>query len=83
MTIRGVIEQLMSRESREADVQSSVDETEGIDSGYGTSDAAEHIEDDDSGITRPLGVSNEDWRVYEVVNEALVEFNIKFKAMWA
>jgi hypothetical protein len=35
------------------------------------------------GFARPSGVSNKDWRVYEVVNAALTDFEAKFKAMWA
>jgi len=40
-------------------------------------------DDGTPGFVRPSGVSNKDWRVYEVVNEALMEFEVKFKAMWA
>jgi hypothetical protein len=88
MTIRGVIEQLLLRASQEADVQSHAEEEGlGIDSGYGPSDPAEgdegHDGDDRPGITRPSRVNDADWRVYQVLNEALTEFDAKFKAMWA
>ena len=32
---------------------------------------------------RPAGVSDRDWKVYEVVNAVTVEFDEKFRAMWA
>lgn len=34
-------------------------------------------------MKRPRGVSNGDWKVYEVVSAAREEFTVKFKAMWA
>jgi hypothetical protein len=34
-------------------------------------------------MKRPPGVSNADWRVYEVVSAAREEFMLKFKAIWA
>jgi hypothetical protein len=92
MTIRGVIEQLLLRVSaEESDHLTSPDGGEGgeIDSGYGASDPAEMEEGDGDedgekdGFKRPSGVSDKDWRVYEVVDEALTEFHAKFKAMWA
>jgi len=87
MTIRGVLEQLLLRASQE---NSSVDGSDAgidVDSGYGGSDPAERDkgEDDGSspGFSRPVGVSDKDWRVYEIVNEALMEFDVKYRAMWA
>lgn len=34
-------------------------------------------------IPRPSGVSDADWRVYEVVSGAHAEFDVKYRAMWA
>jgi len=34
-------------------------------------------------MKRPIGVSNADWKVYEVVSAAREEFMVKFKATWA
>ena len=66
---------------------------EDIDSGYGTFDPSEEDRDDDNdevddeeasgGFKRPSGVTERDWRVYEVVEAAASEFGAKFRAMWA
>lgn len=40
-------------------------------------------EDSDSELTRPAGVSDEDWGVYKVINAVTVEFEEKFRAIWA
>ena len=68
-----------------------------MDSGYGTlvdsnlpGDEGD-IEDGKPGdaeaedylMKRPIGVSNADWKVYEVVSAAREEFMVKFRAMWA
>jgi hypothetical protein len=91
MTIRGALEQLLLKaSSAEPDVQESVGDTED-DSGYvGTASSIDLGEaDDEEGVSdnsnfkRPQGVGDADWRVYEVVDKALREFNAKFKAMWA
>lgn len=92
LTIRGAVEQLLLNASQET---ASSDEDEAdteTDSGYGGSadsparDTADDNDDDDiteSGFTRPTGASDKDWRVYQVINEALTEFDVKYKAMWA
>ncbi|KAF8636971.1 hypothetical protein AX17_003132 [Amanita inopinata Kibby_2008] len=67
-----------------------------LDSGYGTLESGNWPDGDDEGeggtaadseqsylISRPPGVSNADWKVYEVVSAAREEFFDKFKAMWA
>lgn len=89
MTIRGVVEQLLSRASQDTSVDGSEAGVE-TDSGYaGSTDPAERDTGDDddesgaSGFTRPVGVSDKDWRVYQVMNEALAEFDVKYRAMWA
>ena len=67
------------------------DEASELDSGYGTmsagADPAEVDMDAEGGeqgeFKRPAGVSNRDWRVYEVLNGVTLEFDEKFRAMWA
>lgn len=89
MTIRNVLEQLLIKASREASqADDSVDEDLEIDSGYGTLDPAENDLEEgqgssDDGFKRPKGVIDLDWKVYEVVDGALREFEEKYKAMWA
>jgi hypothetical protein len=82
-----------SKEAASADSPST--ELEDIDSGYGTLDpaeterddpAAEDDDEDDSesgAFHRPVGVTDSDWRVYDVVRAATSEFEKKFRAMWA
>ena len=80
-TVRGAIEQLLMKASKEAadDVE---DDLPDADSGFGELD-----EDDAQGTTptfsRPRGVTDKDWRVYEVLDEMLRELHEKFKAIWA
>lgn len=88
MTIRNVLEQLLLKASKEATrAEPEVDEDLEVDSGYGSFDPAEADGDDndESGASfkRPKGVSDLDWKVYEVVDGALREFEEKYKAMWA
>lgn len=61
-----------------------------VDSGYHTLDPTEmdDVEDlEDEGVAgefkRPKGVSDRDWKVYEVINAVVNEFETKFRAMWA
>ncbi|KAH8110039.1 hypothetical protein DFH11DRAFT_1806074 [Phellopilus nigrolimitatus] len=63
-----------------------------FDSGYGTGSASGAVtgeessgemEDSTSEFPRPPGVSDGDWKVYQVLNELTNEFQEKFKAMWA
>ena len=80
-TIRGAIEQLLTKASKEAEVDLE-DEMPDVDSGLGESD-----EDSAQGnaptFSRPRGVTDRDWRVYEVLDEVLRELHEKFKAIWA
>ena len=92
MTVKTALEQLLIKASKEA---TSVDlESEDIDSGYGTFDPGEAEEDGGEGgefeneeaaggFQRPIGVTDSDWRVYEVVRTAATEFDAKYRAMWA
>ncbi|EGO30017.1 hypothetical protein SERLADRAFT_413254 [Serpula lacrymans var. lacrymans S7.9] len=84
MTVRGVLEQLLERASKEAAVE---DPDVDLDSGYGSFDPADTLDASEgatlSDFKRPKGVTDKDWRVYEVVNEALKEFDEKYRAMWA
>ena len=36
-----------------------------------------------SSFPRPKGVTDDDWRVYEVLDKLIIEFNEKFRKMWA
>ncbi|RPD67074.1 P-loop containing nucleoside triphosphate hydrolase protein [Lentinus tigrinus ALCF2SS1-7] len=82
-SIRTGLVQLLQKASAAA----PSDEMSEIDSGYGTLDPAEadpDIEGPEQGdFKRPSGVSDRDWRVYEVVNGVTAEFDEKFRAMWA
>jgi len=80
-TVRGAVEQLLTRASKEAEADLE-DETVDVDSGFG------ELDDDDAQgsaptFSRPRGVTDGDWRVYEVLDEMLRELHEKFKAMWA
>ena len=91
VTIKTALVQLLIKASKEAaSVDSPSLESEDIDSGYGTFDPAETErddpaaeDDDEDEFHRPVGVTDSDWRVYEVVRAAASEFEKKFRAMWA
>jgi hypothetical protein len=88
MTIRSALEQLLLKASQEAaQTDSGVGDDPEMDSGYGTLDPAEMDTDEiganDESFKRPRGVSDLDWKVYEVVDGALREFDEKYRAMWA
>ena len=59
------------------------------DSGYGSLDSTNDEENkereqaEECMIKRPVGVSDADWKVYEMVSTAREDFMVKFKAMWA
>jgi hypothetical protein len=80
-TVRGAIEQLLTKASKEAEVGLE-DEMLDVDSGF-----REPGEDNTCGnaptFSRPLGVTDRDWRVYEVLDKMLRELQAKFKAIWA
>jgi hypothetical protein len=90
MTVRGVLEQLLQR--RSASTKAAMlneDVVEDVDSEYtpvmweDEEDTEKQEENATHDLKRPNGVSNADWRMFEVVNGALEEFNEKYKAMWA
>lgn len=59
-----------------------------VDSGYGTYASGDVDDETQKGadlqsLQRPPAVSDEDWRVFEVIYAATQEFETKFKAMWA
>ena len=80
-TVRGAIEQLLTKVSEEAVVDLE-DEMLDVNNGFGEPD-----EDDTQGnaptFSRPQGVTDRDWRVYEVLDGVLIELQRKFKATWA
>ncbi|KAI9000928.1 P-loop containing nucleoside triphosphate hydrolase protein [Trametes punicea] len=90
-TIRTGLIQLLQKASVNASRAESVvgDEVSEIDSGYGTLDPAEADPDTEGSeagaesFKRPAGVSDRDWRVFEVLNAVTAEFDEKFRAMWA
>lgn len=80
-TVRGAIEQLLTRASKEAD-------EEDVDSEFGEGEGGDEDEDEEQGgfvpeFPRPRGIRDEDWRVYEVLDGMLRELDSKFRAMWA
>ncbi|EIW61285.1 P-loop containing nucleoside triphosphate hydrolase protein [Trametes versicolor FP-101664 SS1] len=88
-TIRTGLVQLLQKAGANASRAESVagDGVSEIDSGYGTIDPAE-ADDVDSvdgaeSYKRPVGVTDRDWRVFEVLNAVTAEFDEKFRAMWA
>lgn len=88
-TIRTGLVQLLQKAAANASRAESVsgDGVSEIDSGYGTIDPAE-ADDVDSAdgaesFKRPAGVTDRDWRVFEVLNAVTAEFDEKFRAMWA
>jgi hypothetical protein len=90
MTVRGVLEQLLQRRSASAKAAMlNEDVVEDVDSEYtpvmweDEEDTEKQEENATHDLKRPNGVSNADWRMFEVVNGALEEFNEKYKAMWA
>ena len=92
-TIRtGLVQLLQKAAAAEASKAGSVagDEISELDSGYGTMGTADPAEADpdaegaeQGGFKRPVGVSDRDWKVYEVVDAVTAEFDEKFRAMWA
>jgi len=80
-TIRGAIEQLLTNASREAGVDLE-DETLDADSGFGGVDE-DDVQGDAPTFSRPRGVTDRDWRMYQVLDEVYRELYDKFKAMWA
>ena len=80
-TVRGAIEQLLTRASKEAEVDLE-DEMLDVDSGFGELDE-DDVQGNDPKFSRPRGVADRDWRVYEVLDGMLRELHEKFKAIWA
>jgi hypothetical protein len=86
MIIRNELQQLLVKAAGEA-AQADHSDLE-MDDGYGTLDPAENDMEEgqgssDEGFKRPKGVSDLDWKVYEVVDGALREYEEKYRAMWA
>ena len=80
-TVRGAIEQLLTKASKEAEVGLE-DEMLDVGSGFGELDE-DGAQGDTPAFSRPRGVTDRDWRVYEVLNEVLRELHKKFKVIWA
>ena len=80
-TVRSAIEQLLTKASKEAVVDLE-DEMPDVDTRFGKLDTDDKKEDAPA-FSRPRGVTDGDWRVYEVLDELLRELHEKFKAIWA
>ena len=80
-TVRGAIEQLLTKASKEAEVDLE-DEILDVDGGFGELDE-DGVQRDTPAFSRPRGVTDRDWRVYEVLNKVLRELREKFKEIWA
>ena len=80
-TVRFTIEQLLTKASKEAAVDLG-GETLDVDSGFGELDE-DDMQGDAPTFSRPRGVMDRDWRVYEVFDGMFRELHEKFKAMWA
>jgi len=80
-TVRGAIEQLLTRASKEAGVDPE-DEMLDVDSGFGELDEGD-AQGNAPTFSRPRGITDKDWRVYEVLDAMLKELHEKFKAIWA
>ena len=78
--VRGAVEQLLMKASREAVIDPE-GEILDADNGFGESD-----EDDIQGsaptFSQPRGVTDGDWRVYEVLDGLHAELYEKFRAIW-
>ena len=81
VTFRGAIEQLLTKASKESTVDIE-DEMLDVDDWFGELFEFD-IEPYALTFSRPRGVTDRDWRVYEVLDEAVRELNEKFRALWA
>lgn len=80
-TVRGAVEQLLTKASKEAEVDLE-DEILDVDGGFGELEEG-NTPGNAPTFSRPRGVTDKDWRVYEVLDELLRELHGKFKAIWA
>lgn len=85
-TIRATVEHLLLRTSRGETSGTDSDTAPNLDGEIevaGVDYAEVESNDADDEVNRPSGVSDRDWRVFEVVNLVTQEFEEKFRAMWA
>ena len=84
-SIRTGLAQLLQKAADNA--SSEGDAVSELDSGFASMDPAEadpDLEGSEHGdFKRPAGVSDRDWRVYEVLNAVTAEFDEKFRKTWA
>ena len=84
-SIRTGLAQLLQKAADNAN--SEGDAVSELDSGFASMDPAEadpDLEGSEHGdFKRPAGVSDRDWRVYEVLNAVTAEFDEKFRKTWA
>lgn len=84
-TIRATVEHLLLRTTGGAG-GSSVEGGDDEIAVAGVNGAEVEFDDehtDGDSVARPLGVSDRDWKVFEVVDMVTKEFDEKFRAMWA
>jgi ATP-dependent RNA helicase DDX60 len=88
LTLKWGLEQLLMKVSKEYTSKNAKDSRVEDGEGYEYENVG-YAEEDIKGnagvgdFTCPPGVAKEDWRVYEVVRDAQMEYQEKFKAMWA
>ncbi|TFK38254.1 hypothetical protein BDQ12DRAFT_684235 [Crucibulum laeve] len=88
-TIKAALEQLLLRVSKRSSVRDDSDEEDtdiDLDRVIVDTNEVDQVdiaEPGESDFKRPLGVQDIDWKVYELVRSVSVEFEKKFKAMWA
>jgi len=81
-TVRSAIAQLLTKASKEA-IPDPEDEIPDDGSGFGGADEDKPSGKDALAFSRPAGVADRDWRVYEVLDGMFRELMGKYRAMWA
>lgn len=74
-TIRATVERLL--------LQTTVDELSIQAEDPAETDRYKNDEDEGEALKRPAGVSERDWKVFEIVDAVTKEFEERFRAMWA
>jgi ATP-dependent RNA helicase DDX60 len=82
LTIKTSLQELLTTASKqEARAQDDTQDTSVPDTGEVDLDDGEGVHDD--GFSRPRGVDDTDWKVYEVFSSLTTDFDAKFRKMWA
>jgi len=83
LMIKTSLQELLEKASKQEEARQ--DEVDSASFGIGPdldSDDGDSIGNDD-GLSRPPGVDDTDWKVYEVFSDLVTEFDDKYKKMWA